>query len=176
MRKYTITYGLICFLRLKKAKIITKLLKVKVKKINKSLKSWIYDYPHRGRCSTGKWKIDILVFMTILMFFNVLTIIMWVNSFGEISKLYRIPNIELNIFPDAGLNSLVSVISVLFPLFILNYFSMIHNDRYKQIITKDPYKNLQICKNGRIFLSYMFITIALLSIPIIIHIFKYGMR
>lgn len=76
----------------------------------------------------------LLVYSTIQAI-NLITILWWLKYFNVI----KLTMLELYIFPIESLNNATSFfIQFVFPFFVLNYFLIFHNNRYKVLIEKYP--------------------------------------
>jgi len=109
------------------------------------------------KATNGKrrnWKFYTLFPISLCQGINLLTICFWLH----------IPIfINIQFFSVKPLNSLLSSsISLLFPFMILNYFIIIYNQRYENLITKYKYHN------GKLYLWYFLSSVSAFIIPIII--------
>jgi hypothetical protein len=100
------------------------------------------------------WKLYTLIPISFCQGLNLLTICFW----------FGIPIfINIQLFSIKLPNSLLSYsISLLFPFIILNYFIIIYNQRYENLITKYKYHN------GKLYLWYFLLSVGVFIIPVMI--------
>lgn len=108
------------------------------------------------------WKIYTLVPISLFQGLNLLTIILFIESITKknIPIFY-----DVTFFNVKLINSFLSFsITLFWPFVILNYFSVIYNDRYENLIEKYKYHN------GRLYIGYFLFTIGIFIVPIFIAI------
>lgn len=111
------------------------------------------------KATNGKrrdWKFFTLFPISLCQGLNLLTICFWFSP-----PIF----IDIQIFPIKALNSFFSYsITLLFPFLIINYFLIIYNNRFENLIPKYKY-----C-NGKLYLWYFLLSVSAFIVPIIIGI------
>ncbi len=105
------------------------------------------------------WKAYSLVPISILMGMNLLTFMYWMKALNKNLPLY----FYMDIFNARPLNGFVSVLFTLFfPFVILNYLLVFSNNQYLKFTSIYP------AENGKLYRKYIYITLGLLFIPILL--------
>jgi len=105
------------------------------------------------------WRYFSMLLMTTLISLNLLTVAVLLGIFKV--KVFLI---TMEVLPGTILNSFVSgLIQFVLPSFILNYFLVLHKEKFKKLITK--YED----RHGKIFLPYLFISVGVFIIPVLLY-------
>jgi len=105
------------------------------------------------------WKFSIFTYSTVCNALNLFTIDALLNLFGIKTFL-----INIDIFPLPLLNSFASfVIQYASPFILLNYFSIFHNERYKNLIEKYPHRD------GKFAIGYILVSVLLGLVSMILY-------
>lgn len=98
------------------------------------------------------WKLVCFTLMSICMSLNFALLMAILQR--NVLKIYYY-DIDLVFLPDRLANSIRFIILYVLPVATLNYFLIFHKDRYKKYLQKYP------TRNGKLFLTYFFISILL---------------
>lgn len=105
------------------------------------------------------WRYFSMFFMTTLISLNLLTVAMLLGIFNV--KVFLI---TIDVLPGTILNNFASgLIQFVLPSFILNYFLVLHREKFKKFIIK--YEG----RHGKIFLPYLFISVGVFIIPVLLY-------
>lgn len=102
------------------------------------------------------WGIRAMGAMTTAMVFNLILVMTVLEKFVFKKYFYKI---EFAFLPQRLNNVLTSLILFILPCFLLNYFLIFRNKRYKKLLKRYPYYK------GKLFLWYFLVS---LFLPIII--------
>jgi hypothetical protein len=110
--------------------------------------------------SRRNWKLYTLIPISMFQGINMVTLCVLVSSVLNI-KIDLFLNI--NVFGSQFLNTLCSsLLTLLAPFLVLNYFLIFYRTRYLKIIERYKYQN------GKLYLSYFLFTMGVILLPIII--------
>jgi hypothetical protein len=114
------------------------------------------------RSEAGSWKAFTLIPMSLLMGSNLLTFFIWMKKLvNHYLPLY----FPVSIFSSRLINDAIAIVLTLFiPFLILNYLLIFTNDRYKTIMAECG------SAGGKLYRNYVFISIGIFAIPLIIQI------
>lgn len=77
------------------------------------------------------WKLEIFCLLTVVQSINLWIVAIWLKYLN----IYKIPELDIHLFPGQMLNS-ASSFAIIFslPLVLVNYLLIFHKDRYKKIL------------------------------------------
>ncbi len=105
------------------------------------------------------WQFSSLTAVSFAQGFNLITVWFWLTDAGI--KIRILPEIDL--FGLAVIDKFLSSFMILFlPFYIINYFLLIHNKRYVEIMKRFPPKNAK----GLSMILYFSISAALFLVPL----------
>ena len=120
---------------------------------------WVDTLINGKKYYRNEWKVISFFLITFSNAMNVFTIYLWLKYFDVVSYL-----IKIDIFPGTILNNAAGFfIQFAVPFFLINYFLIFYNDRYKKLIGKYP------SSNGKLAVIYMLSSIWIGVISTIIY-------
>jgi hypothetical protein len=116
---------------------------------------WAYK---RVNTTKGEWRFYSMLFMILGQLMNLFTLLIGLSLLGIDINIY----LNLKLFPGEILNNAFNtIVTIFFPLFLLNYYFIYRKGKY--LVIMERYKN----RNGVLFLSYIFISLGIVVIPIV---------
>ena len=128
-----------------------------ITKMNIYYKLWVDAICHQ-RKRDEDWKFRTLMTFSIAMGVNLLSLMFLLKVFFDCSMI-----IEIDLFEGTVLDRVLSGFGTLFlPFIILNYFLIFYHKRYEVLLKEyEP-------ANGRLYVSYLIISFAILIGPIVV--------
>jgi len=105
------------------------------------------------------WKFSIFTYTTMCNALNLWVVLLWLKYFNILSF-----KVQINLLPGIMLNNAGGfIIYFATPFILLNYFLIFYRDKYKKLIEIYPHKN------GKFAMRYIFISVLLSFISMILH-------
>lgn len=105
------------------------------------------------------WKFSIFTYTTMCNALNLWVVLLWLKYFNILSF-----KVQINLLPGTMLNNAGGfIIYFATPFILLNYFLIFYRDKYKKLIEIYPHKN------GKFAMRYIFISVLLCFISMILH-------
>ena len=107
------------------------------------------------------WPLGTMIFMTVSMTMNLSLILIIIEKYIFKSYVYKL---EFSFLPSNVSNVVSFIILFVLPCVLVNYFFIFYRHRYEELLKKYP------SKDGKLFLTYFFISIFLPLILLMIGI------